>query len=330
MKIEAKVGAENIGERLDIFLKKNSGDVSREKIKKAILNGHALINGQVTRDPSLSLNEGQVVEIEINISDDLSLSELDIKKVYEDDDFLVINKPSGMVVHPGAGVDRDTLANILITKYPEMRGVGHKFRPGIVHRLDKDTSGLLLVAKNEQALDYAKKVFKDKDIKKEYVALVHGRLEKPHGFIDMPLILDHKRKKVKVSLEGRQAKTEYTVLGYYQDPKSPALGQEVDGERSRTTHGNPERSRGVDFYTLVRVILHTGRTHQIRVHFSHLSHPLAGDSLYGKGSPLLSGLDRQFLHAKRLTFRLPNGTLLDLISELPEDLQMVLNGLDKV
>lgn len=295
------------GERLDVFLKNNLAVISREKIKKAILNGLVSVDGSVKTDPNFRLRAGQAVSADIDTEPKkLRAEKLKLNKLFENEDFLVIEKPAGLVVHPGAGVESGTLANALIADYPEMENLGEHFRPGIVHRLDKDTSGLMLVAKNPTSFDHAKKAFKDRQVGKEYIALVHGRIEKSHGFIDKPLELAPKLRKVRVSEDGKAALTEYRVLGYFQDKVS------------------------LDQYTQIRVILHTGRTHQIRVHFAHEGYPLAGDALYGKGKPLPSGLTRQFLHAARLTFRLPEGTNLDIESKLPEDLEKVLNNLEKL
>lgn len=300
------------GERLDVFLKHNLAVISREKIKKAILNGLVSVDGSVNTDPNFRLKQGQTVSADIDTAPKkLQAEKLKLNKLFENDDFLVIEKPAGLVVHPGAGVESGTLANALIADYPEMENLGEHFRPGIVHRLDKDTSGLMLVAKNSNSFDYAKKAFKDREVGKQYIALVHGRIEKPHGFIDKPLELAPKLRKVRVSEGGKASLTEYKVLGYFQSPQI-------------VTNGS------LDFYTLIRVILHTGRTHQIRVHFAHVGHPLAGDTLYGKGKPLPSGLTRQFLHAARLTFRLPDGTSLDIESRLPDDLEKVLSNLKKL
>ena len=290
--------------RLDVFLKKHVAVLSREKVKKGILSGNASIDGKTCDDPSFKVRASQTIDFSFEIESGLKPYEFQLKKVFEDDDFLVISKPPGLVVHPGAGTKHDTLVNVLIAQYPNLVNVGERFRPGIVHRLDKDTSGLLLVAKNKESFDYAKQLFTSREIRKEYVALVVGRVIGPHGFIEKSLAPSYKGRKVKVSSEGREAKTEYNVLGYYSD--------------------------GIDDYTLIRVILHTGRTHQIRVLFSSIGHPVAGDDTYGAGSPNPAGLSRQFLHAKRLMFKLPSGTTLDVEDELPDDLQEVLNNLIKI
>ncbi len=308
--------------RLDVFLKNLVSDVSREKIKRAILAGQVAVAGEIVTDPSKVLREGQVVELHKDIKPyRLEPEPLPLKKVYEDDDFLVIDKPAGLVIHPGANVLSGTLAHALLAEYPEMAEVGDSLRPGIVHRLDKETSGLVLVAKNTKAFDYAKAIFKNREITKGYEALVVGHLPKKQGTINKPLSLRPERRRVEVSREGKPALTEYQVLALYQE----SIVLDPHAKRSSSAKGIGAE---VDFYTLVRIILHTGRTHQIRVHFSSEGFPVAGDGLYGRGKPVPEGLERQFLHAKRLTFKLPNGTTLDLESELPDDLKKVLDNLE--
>ncbi|OGE86342.1 MAG: hypothetical protein A3J48_02485 [Candidatus Doudnabacteria bacterium RIFCSPHIGHO2_02_FULL_46_11] len=306
--IKFEVTKEAAGQRLDVFLKGQISEVSREKVKRAILGGKVYVNGPKNIDPSFIVAAGNLIEIEIDTKPfKLKAENISLKKIYEDDDFLVIDKPAGLVVHPGANVTTGTLANALLGEYPQIQGLGHEFRPGIIHRLDKGTSGLMLIAKNEKSFEYGKALFEKRLIAKEYETLVFGRLEPKFGVIEKPLRLVPERRRVEVSAEGKAAKTEYRVLGYFED------------------------SDGIDFYSLVRVILHTGRTHQIRVHFASLGHPVAGDSLYSADEKTKkAGPARQFLHAKRLAFRLPNGTMLDLESELPADLQDFLNSLQKI
>lgn len=301
------VEAESQGTRLDAYLAKNITAVSRVKIKKAILEGKLFLDGKQIYNPSLKLKAGMKVVLDIEPdTGELKAQDLDLEIIYEDDDFLAINKPAGLVVHPGANLSEGTLANALVAKYPEISQVGHQFRPGIIHRLDKDTSGVLLIAKNNKALEYGQQIFKIRSIKKQYQALVCGRLETLHGFIEKPLLLDPRRRKVIVSEKGKPAKTEFKVKDYYQDPNT------------------------LDVYTLLDVILHTGRTHQIRVHFADLGHPLAGDLVYSPKNSKPESLHRHFLHAKRLQFKLPGGTYLDLEAPLPQDLQNVLNNLAKL
>jgi 23S rRNA pseudouridine1911/1915/1917 synthase len=210
----------------------------------------------------------------------------------------------------------------------------------------------LLIAKNIPAFDYAKEFFKSRNVAKEYLTLVNGKIAERHGLIEKALLLDPARKRVVVSQEGKPAKTEYTIDAYYEDQrffiedksqlsgnsKERGIENPANLENFPTNVHDPLLSRDIeqdlevtiDLYTLVRVILHTGRTHQIRVHFASIGHPVAGDATYGKGQPVPKGLSRQFLHAARLMFRLPNGTALDLESELPPDLHDTLTNLQRI
>lgn len=282
-------------DRLDKFLVTKITEVSRSKIQKAIREGKVLVNGQIITEPDFQIKPNDKVVLEEFPSDELKPSDISVRVVFENDDVAVIDKPPGLVVHPGAGNTEDTLANILITKYPSIKGVGDPHRPGIVHRLDEDTSGLILIAKNQGALEYFKQQFKDRKVEKEYLALVSGVPAKIHGIIDAPLEKVPLKQKMKVG-SGKDAITEYFLIN--SDPS----GQ----------------------FSLFRVKLHTGRTHQIRAHLSHIGHPIIGDSVYGKKSDLLN---RQFLHAYRLKFQLPDGSWMDLESELPQDLKETLNQL---
>lgn len=299
------------GKRLDVFLKSYFPEISREKVKRGILSNNVFVDDELVDDPSYRVKAGQTVEADIDIKPfKLVPEDIDLEKVYEDDNFIAINKPVGLVVHPGAGIKSGTLANALISHYPGIKDIGDPTRPGIIHRLDKDTSGIILVAKNKEAFEYGKFLFKDRKIKKEYKTLLYGRIDELHGIIEKPLALVPERQRVEVSEKGKPAKTEYWVEGYYGSKSDDGDGKEVD------------------IYTLIRVILHTGRTHQIRVHFSSINHPVAGDDLYGTGFNPPKGLNRQFLHAARLQFKSLDGTFLDLRAPLPEDLQRVLEDLE--
>src|SRR6185369_7268113 len=236
-----------------------------------------------------------------------------LKVLYNDHGLLIIDKPAGLVVHPGAGFKGETLASMLLYQFSARGGsasggkdislVGEEGRPGIVHRLDKDTSGVMLVATTQDMYEFLKDAFAERKIKKEYIALVAGKLEKPHGFIETPIgrsKTDFRKYTTKNPLEAKPSITEYRVLEHI-------LPNDEDGPG------------GVDGYTLVLVKLHTGRTHQIRVHFSSIGHPLIGDPLYGNKKSKLQGLDRQFLHAKRIEVQLPDKTWIEAESEFPED-----------
>ncbi len=287
--------------RLDKFLALQHSEVSRGRIQKAIKAGLVLVNGQKTLETDFQLKETDQVELPEFVKEELKPSNIELKVIFENDDCAVIDKPAGLVVHPGAGNTEDTLANALLTRFPGIDKVGEPHRPGIVHRLDEDTSGLILVAKNQEALDYFKQQFQDRKVEKEYLALVHGVPLKQHDIIDAPLEKVPLKQKMKVGT-GKEAVTEYWVKGV-----------------------NGGKGEGALQFSLLRVKLHTGRTHQIRAHLAHIGHPIVGDAVYGKRSDMLN---RQFLHAHRLKFQLLDGTWLELHSPLPAQLQQVLTQLN--
>ncbi len=281
--------------RLDKHLAELHKEVSRSRIQKAIRNGLVLVNGQKVLEPDFQISESDKIQLPEFKGDELTPYEFDLKVVYENDDLAVIDKPAGLVVHPGAANKENTLANALLHRFPGIEKVGDPHRPGIVHRLDEDTSGLILIAKTSESLEFLKEKFQNRSIEKEYVALAQGVPGKQHDIINVPLEKVPLKQKMKVG-SGKPAITEYFLLG--SDPS----GQ----------------------FSLLRVKLHTGRTHQIRAHLAHIGHPIIGDSVYGKPSEIL---DRQFLHARRLKFQLMDGTWLELESELPSELKEVLNKL---
>ena len=224
---------------------------------------------------------------------------VDVRAV--DDDVIVVNKPAGLVVHPGAGNDRGTLVNGLLAQFPEIAAVGDPMRPGIVHRLDRDTSGLLLVARSRRAYEALVAALARHDVEREYIALVWGHLASPHGLIDAPIgRSEARRTRMAVREEGKAARTEYHV----------------------------ERSYGEPICSLLTCRLETGRTHQIRVHLSAIGHPVVGDATYGGARDSLR-LDRPFLHATRIAFAHPaNGAAMQFESPLPDELQRVLDQLE--
>ncbi len=238
--------------------------------------------------------------------------------LYEDNDLLIINKAAGMVVPPAPGHASGTLVNAVLHHCPELEGVGGERRPGIVHRLDRDTSGLIVVAKNDRAHRSLQTQFANRTVYKEYLALIEGKLRPESGRITAALgrhPTDRKRQAVLPPdpltgrQRGRDAVTEYHTVGRY---VAPVIGS----------------STNVAAFTLVKVILHTGRTHQIRVHFAWLKHPVAGDTVYGYRKARLS-LQRQFLHAHRLRLRLPStGEEREFVAPLPDDLTQLLASLD--
>ena len=305
--------ADGSGERLDVFVARRCPGLSRSNVQRLIREG-----GVTVGDPPLSGRAGQRLEggdrVSVRIPSEepvaLRPEPASLTIVYEDEDLLVVDKPAGMTVHPAAGVRKGTLAAALLAYRPELAGVGGPERPGIVHRLDRDTSGLLVVAKNEADRAALARQWKERQVEKGYLALVHGRLEPPQGVIDAPIGRDPRhRQRMAVVEGGRAARTAYWVRRYL-----PA-GQA----------GLPETPRGRDVYSLVEVTPSTGRTHQVRVHFAALGHPLVGDRVYGRPSAVLR---RQFLHAHRLAFHHPvDGRPLESESPLPEDLRQALERL---
>ena len=304
-------------ERIDKFLASQT-DVSRGRIQHAIKEGQVTVNGQVIIESDYKVCDGDVILLPEFVEETLQPMDYDLNIVYEDENILVIDKPSNLVVHPGAGHKQDTLSNVLIGKYPSIINVGDPARPGIVHRLDEDTSGLIVAAKTTKGFDYMKNLFLTRDIQKEYLTLVHGIPEKMYDVINVPIERSPTHVKMKAG-QGKEAITEYRVL-------LTNAGQ-VKGPGSESgMAGSSDQGQPVDEMALIRVKLHTGRTHQIRVHMAHIGHPVVGDQLYGgyfkqKDSQLIN---RQFLHAAQLKFKLPNGTQIDLESPLPEELQKTL------
>jgi len=285
------------GLRLDKFLALRYPDFSRTYLQKLIEQGYIKVNDRVVK-PGVRLEAGNVIEVFFPepAPSTLSPEKIPVKIVYEDEDLLVVDKPAGLTTHPAPGQTSHTLINAILDYYPELAKLGDTLRPGIVHRLDKDTSGLIIVAKNTPAQLNLINQFKNRSVMKTYTALLKGRLSPLQGAIVAPIGRDIKdRTRMAVISSGRPAKTNYTVKEYLSD------------------------------CSLVEARPETGRTHQIRVHFSSIGHPIVGDTVYGGSSPLL---ERQFLHASRLSFRLPStGKPVEFYSDLPEDLKKVLNKL---
>lgn len=302
---QVELTLEAVGERLDKALTEAVPALSRMQWQRLIREGMVTVDGQRARS-SYRIQGGElllatipaVVEAEVTAED----IPLDIR--YEDRDLIVVNKPPGMVVHPSLGHAGGTLVNALLAHCPDLDGVGGERRPGIVHRLDKDTSGLIIAAKHDHALWYLQNQFKQRSVSKVYRALVHGALQPPEALIDAPIGRDprHRQKMAVIAAgrgDARPAQTAYRALTYYQD------------------------------YTEVECRPRTGRKHQIRVHLAYVGYPIAGDTIYGRRKDPL-GLRRHFLHAAELTFRRPaDGEELHLTAELPEDLIAVLSLLLK-
>lgn len=293
------------GDRLDRFIGDRFNDISRSYAATLIESGAVAVNGaQVTR-AAHKLKPGDRVDIEKPRPEPsgLQAEKIPLNVVYEDADMLVVDKPAGMVVHPAPGHSRGTLVNALLAHVPELElDMGDEARPGIVHRLDKDTSGLIVVAKNRRAHEILSRQIANRSMLKEYVAVVLGKPGAQAGIIDAPIARDPRdRQRMAVVANGRAARTHYTVEAVFRH------------------------------YSLVRATLETGRTHQIRVHMASIGHPLLGDPVYGKRTlkdAAALGLDRQFLHARKLGLTLPStGEWREFESPLPEDLQHILSEL---
>jgi 23S rRNA pseudouridine1911/1915/1917 synthase len=322
-------GDEDAGTRLDAFLASHIKDWSRSRLRRLIDDADVLVNGS-TAKPSYKLRENDEIEVELTELPPLTFEPEDIPLdiVYEDEYLAVINKPAGMIVHPGAGVTGGTLANAIafhfLSEPPALAGdqidhpnstnwppahAGGSDRVGIVHRLDKDTSGLIVVAKDEQTAEELSRQFHDREVEKSYIALVHGVVEQKTGTIDAPLARDkHNRTRMRVAAHGRTALSLWTVQKRY------------------------------DKFTLLDVEIKTGRTHQIRVHLASINHPVVGDETYNSGRDktvadlkirkAIADLGRFFLHAERLAFTHPKtGERMDFKQQLAKELEQFLEQL---
>ena len=285
--------------RIDKELAHHLTDISRSQLQKWIEDGNVTVNGEKVKPKyKLAVGDRVVVQPEKPQKIDLEPENIPLDIVYEDDDVIVVNKPQGMVVHPAPGHPNHTLVNALLYHSP-LSTINGEFRPGIVHRIDKDTSGLLMIAKNDLAHRSLAAQLKAKTNEREYVALVHGVIKEERGTIDAPLGRSKKdRKKQAVVEDGHHAVTHFKVL-------------------ERFKH-----------YTLVSCRLETGRTHQIRVHMKYIGHPLAGDPLYGPRKTLPG--NGQYLHARLLGFKHPRtGKQMTFTSPLPEYFQKMIDHLKK-
>ena len=290
--------ADSQGIRLDRCVAEQCG-ISRAYAQKLIDGGQVLVNGHRGK-ASHRLHQGDSIAVTLPPPSPIHLTPeaIPLDVVYEDSDVIVIDKPAGLLVHPAAGQRSGTLVNAILARCPDLGGIDGSLRPGIVHRLDKDTSGLIMAAKNDAAQMSLSRQIKQRSITKGYIALVSGQLFPGRGAIEAPIGRHPRdRKRMAVVSGGREARTEYRVKKY--------LGA----------------------YTLLEVTPETGRTHQIRVHLAAIGHPVFGDPVYGKRSTLLK---RQFLHAHRLGFRLPSsGDYVEFTSELPDELEEVLQRITR-
>jgi len=305
-----RVKEEDAGQRLDVYLAAHIDGWSRARLQRAVADGEVLLSGRIEK-PSYKLRANDEIEAEL-VTAALSTfapENIPVEAIYEDDDLIVINKPAGMVVHPAAGIQSGTLANALSYHFQNLSGIGGTIRPGIVHRLDKDTSGLLVVAKTEVTHENLADQFRAREIFKSYIALVHGSIARDSGSIDEPIARDPRhRTRMAVVRGGRPATSLYKVRRRY------------------------ER------FTLLDVEIKSGRTHQIRVHLAWINHPVVSDAVYGGGRDKtvadaqlrsrIAKLDRQFLHAEQLGFRHPRtGAEMRFTVALPDDLRQFLTDL---
>jgi 23S rRNA pseudouridine1911/1915/1917 synthase len=309
--VSLEVNERDAGNRLDAFLAAQIDGWSRVRLQRLIEDQDVLVNGKPGK-PSYKLRTGDEIEVELTPPPATGFTPEDIPLdiVFEDDSLIVINKPAGLVVHPAAAIHSGTLANALAYHFQKLSTRAGEIRPGIVHRLDKDTSGLMVVAKNESTHESLADQFRAREVFKSYVALVHGVVKQSSGRIEQPIARDPRtRIRMAVVPAGRGALSLYKVR------------------------------RSFKSFTLIDVELKTGRTHQIRVHLSWLKHPVVGDEVYGGGRDktvqdvklraAIRKLQRQFLHAERLGFRHPtSGESLQFVAPLPDELEKLLVELD--
>jgi 23S rRNA pseudouridine1911/1915/1917 synthase len=293
--------ADQAGERLDVFLVRQQPDFSRAHVQKLIREGSALVDGKM-RKANYKLNDGARITLTIPEAEPVEIKAEDIPLdiLYEDEDIIVVNKARGMVVHPASGVNSGTLVNALLFHCHDLSGINGEIRPGIVHRLDKDTSGVMVCAKNDKAhVDLAEQI-RTKSAHRIYRAIVHGNIKEEAGIIkgDIGRHLTDRKKMAIVQENGKPAVTHFKVLERFGD------------------------------YTLVECRLETGRTHQIRVHMTSIGHPLVNDPKYGPRKSTPFAIEGQALHSLTLTLRHPStGEEMRFEAPLPEDMQKILTAL---
>ena len=296
--IVIKKGEEN--KRIDAYISSKIEDMSRVAVQRLILNGKILVNDKETKASyKVQINDNIKIEEEKPIETTLVAEDIPLEIIYEDNDIIVINKPKGMVVHPANGNPNGTLVNAVMAICKDsLSGIGGEIRPGIVHRLDKDTSGIIVVAKNDKAHINLSEQIKNHEVKKTYIALVKGIVKENNATINMPIARSEKdRKKMAVNKKGKEAITHFKVIKRY------------------------------DKYTLLEINIETGRTHQIRVHLSQIGYPIVGDQVYSKGKNEWN-IKGQCLHAKSLEFLHPiTKKKMYLEAKLPQYFENVLKEL---
>ena len=296
-----QVKSEEAGKRIDAYISSVDTEISRTAAQRLIEEESIKVNGTKTK-ASYKVQENDIIEIQENEPKEIELKaqEIPLEIVYEDEDIIVVNKPKGLVVHPAAGNPDGTLVNAIMAICKEtLSGIGGEIRPGIVHRLDKDTSGILIIAKNDTAHINLSEQIKNHEVEKTYIALVRGIVKENEATINMPIGRSTKdRKKMAVSKTGKNAITHFKVLKRYEK------------------------------YTLLEIKIETGRTHQIRVHLSHIGYPVVGDYTYSNGKNDFN-VEGQMLHAKRLKFKHPKSKKeMNLEANLPEYFQEILSELE--
>ena len=297
-----KIISDNKGKRIDAYISEKE-EITRTTAQRLIEDGNILVNGKKQKS-SYKVSIGDIITIEEVEAKPIELraQDIPIEIIYEDNDIIVVNKPKGMVVHPGNGNPEGTLVNAIMAICKDsLSGIGGEIRPGIVHRLDKDTSGLLIVAKNDKAHVNISEQIKNHEVKKTYIALVRGIIKENEATIDMPIGRSNSdRKKMAVTKNGKNAITHIKVLKRYDNK-----------------------------YTLLEINIETGRTHQIRVHLAHIGYPIIGDYTYSNGKNEF-GVIGQCLHAKRLEFKHPiSDEKIILEAPLPEYFEKILHELEQ-
>ena len=290
-----------VGERLDTYVSSLNSNMSRSNCQRLIKEGNVLVNGNSSKEAyKVKLGDEILIRIEPPKEAKIEAQDIPLNIVYEDNDIIVINKEKGMVVHPGNGNTDGTLVNAVLSHAKDsLSGIGGEIRPGIVHRLDKDTSGLIIVAKNDSAHINVSEQIKNHEVTKIYTALVRGNIEEDEATIDMPIARDERdRTKMATNIDGKEAVTHFKVIKRYYD------------------------------YTLLRVKIDTGRTHQIRVHLAKIHHPVIGDEVYSSGKNEFD-VKGQLLHSTILEFKHPRtGEKLHFEAPLPDEFKNVLEILD--